>query len=74
MTRNTDSTPDLEKSPRKFVITREGQLSRLLQAVGYVETHNIVATRANLASVARRFWVRPKLLETAMGILAEGEL
>jgi hypothetical protein len=75
MTRNTDSTTRLEKPSRKIVITREEQLKRVCKAVLYMEEHGIVATRANIASVASRFWiVRPRLLEQAMRIMAEEDL
>lgn len=75
MTYNTDSTPKLEKSSRKIVVTRQEQLERLVQAVNYVYEHNIIATRANLASVAKKFWpVTPALLSQAIRVATEENL
>lgn len=71
MTRNTDSTTRRENHHKIIRVTRQEQLERVVRAANYMVEHDILATRSNTASVAKRFWIRPKLLEQAMRILAE---
>jgi len=54
-------------------VTKEEQLKRLVKAYHYMKSHSIQATRANISSVANRFWVDPKLLENGIeGLAKEG--